>query len=624
MIIITTSRPGEPETSHRFEGGRVRIGREDDNDLVLDSAACSRHHAEIVDQGGLFKITDLGSTNGIVIGDRRVPDYLLSEGLRLTLGDFELAFSFPAGQSAKTVAIPIGGGAVAAAPSTKVLYLHIQARDGVRAVKIVAGADYIIGRSQGSDVVLDDSGCSGRHAVIFWQDGRVMIRDLESANGTQVNSEAVLEAEIRTGDHLTLGRTEVLVSDQPPDTADDDILLRRTQLGLQLPAAPARAAHREEAHGHDAAPIPRWVMALAAVAVVVLVAVFAGSRLLNRVAPQSGRDGGPTAAAEEMIVEVRPVIRKELSFTVSAAGTVKPQRQVTVSAEIPGRVVSAPAERGSTVRAGDELIRLDDREIRLQITEASSSITTAQVELAREDYERKQRLFADGAVTRSALDQSKNQYLGLDSAYRSTQARIAQLKERAAKTRIHAPLTGTVARLEVEPGEFVAPGMPIAVIEDMEDVLVVVEVADRDVVRLRSLQVVEATSDAFPGKIFSGVVERVGGAANPVTRAFEVEARIANPDGELRSGMIISLRILLEKRNALVVPAAALLGEGAETARVVVVSNGVARSAEVTVGRRSDRDVELLSGLAEGDEVVVSGHDRLHDGQPVKTYRENP
>jgi len=141
------------------------------------------------------------------------------------------------------------------------------------------------------------------------------------------------------------------------------------------------------------------------------------------------------------------------------------------------------------------------------------------VELAREDYERKQRLFADGALTRSALDQSRNHYLGLDSAYRSAQARIG------------------------------------------------------------------------------------------------------NPEGELRSGMIISLRILLEKRRTLVVPAEALLDESGGFARVVVVSNGAVRSAKISLGRRSDREVELLSGLAEGDEVVVSGQNRLRDGQRVKTYR---
>lgn len=623
MIIIKTSRSGEPPVNHRFEGDRVRIGREDDNDLVLASAACSRYHAEIIFAGGIPKIVDLDSTNGIVIQDRRVPDYLLSDGLKLKLGDFDLEFAIPAEQGAKTVAIPIGGAAARApAAPSKVLYLHIRTRDRVHGVKIVTGADYIIGRSPGSDIVLDDTGCSGRHAVILWRDNRAWIRDLDSANGTQVNDDPVTEAEIRPGDRIALGRTEIAVSDRPLDTADEDILLKRTLLGMPAPAAPAtRGRHAAESAGSDAAPIPRWVMALVAVVLLVLIAVFVGSRVLDRVAPQGDRASEPAAATDEMVVEVGQVVRKELSFTVSAAGTVKPQRQVTVSAEIPGRVVSAPAQRGSLVRAGDELIRLDDREIRLQINEASSSITAEQVDLAREDYERKQRLFADGAVTRSALDQTKTYYLGLDSTYRSTQARIAQLRERAAKTRINAPMTGMVARLEVEPGEFVAPGMPVAVIEDMSEVLVVVEVADRDVVRLRPLQVVEAISDAFPGRIFSGVVERVDSGANPVTRAFEVEARVANPDGELRSGMIISLQVLLEKRSALVIPASALLDVSGETAKVMVVSNGLVRSAHVSVGRRSDREAELLSGLAEGDEVVVAGHDRLRDGQRVRTYR---
>ncbi len=625
MIIIKTSRSGEQPVSHRFEGDRVRIGRENDNDLVLDSAACSRYHAEINFDGGIPKIVDLGSTNGIVLSEQRVPEYLLSDGLKLKLGDFDLEFAIPATQGAKTVAIPIGG-VLAPAPTapSKVLYLHIRSRDRVHGVKIVAGADYIIGRSAGSDVVVDDTGCSGRHAVVLWRDDRAWIRDLDSANGTRVNDEPVTEAEIRPGDRIDMGRTEIAVSDRPLDTADDDILLKRTQLGLPQPdPSPKRERQAAGSPGSEAAPIPRWVVALVAAAILATIAVFVVWRVLDRVAPQGDNRDNPTTASDEMTVEVGQVVRKELSFTVSAAGTIKPQRQITVSAEIPSRVVSAPAQRGSLVRAGDELIRLDDREIRLQITEASSSITPEQVELAREDYERKQRLFADGAVTRSTLDQTKNHYLGLDSAYRSTQARIAQLKERAAKTRILSPLTGTVARLEVEPGEFVAPGMPVAVIEDMAEVLVAVDVADRDVVRLHPLQVVEAISDAFPGRIFSGVVERVNSAANPVTRSFEVEARIANPDGALRSGMIISLRILLEKRSALVVPAEALLGDDGETARVVVVSHGVARSTKVTVGRRSDRDVELLSGLAEGDEVVVSGHDRLRDGQAVKGYREN-
>jgi membrane fusion protein (multidrug efflux system) len=134
---------------------------------------------------------------------------------------------------------------------------------------------------------------------------------------------------------------------------------------------------------------------------------------------------------------------------------------------------------------------------------------------------------------------------------------------------------------------------------------------------------VEATTDAYPGRVFQGVIERVGNVANPVTRSFEVEARIGNPEGELRSGMITTIRILLDKRRCLVVPAAALLDEREGEARVLLVSNGTARSVEVGIGNRQDRDVELVQGLAEGDEVVVYGHDQVHDGQPVSTYRED-
>jgi membrane fusion protein (multidrug efflux system) len=321
------------------------------------------------------------------------------------------------------------------------------------------------------------------------------------------------------------------------------------------------------------------------------------------------------------MVQVHSVEHKELMFSVTAGGTITPQRRVTVSAEVAARVLQTMVDDGTVVRKGAPLVRLDDREIRLQIEEARSSVSREQVDLAKGDFERKERLFADGAVTRSALDQAKNRYLSLDSAYRTAEARIAQLRERAAKTRVNAPLDGVVAQMLVEPGEFVGPGAPLVVIEDMEEILVVVEVADRDVVRLRPLQVVEATSDAFPGRIFQGVVERVGAVANPVTRGFEVEARIGNPDGELRSGMITTIRIVLEKRRCLVVPARALLDEREGEARVLLVSDGTARSVAVAIGRRQDRDVEILQGLVEGDEVVVYGHDQVKDGQPVSTYR---
>ncbi len=626
MIVITVTHPGMAPTTHRLEIDRIRIGREQDNDLVLEGDSCSRYHAEILCGHGVYKIVDLGSTNGVVVGTDRVQEHLIASESSVKIGDHTLSFSIPRRETPKTVMMQIGGVVPEpepAPPPPSLLFLQrLSGKGGERSIKIVDGVEYVIGRSPGADVVVNDSRCSGRHAVISRRGGRCVIRDLESANGTFVNGDRVREAELRPGDRLSVGQVEFSIGDQPLETADEDLLLARTQLGIPVQSPERRVP---DDSGGGVSGLGRGIrLGIAAVVAVVLLVMF--TAIVWRVArlePVAG-DGTQAPIQEaprEVMVQVYPVEHKELMFSVTAGGTITPQRRVTVSAEVAARVLQTMVDDGTAVRKGAPLVRLDDREIRLQIEEARSSVSREQVDLAKGDFERKERLFADGAVTRSALDQAKNRYLSLDSAYRTAEARIAQLRERAAKTRVNAPLNGVVAQMLVEPGEFVGPGAPLVVIEDMEEILVVVEVADRDVVRLRPLQVVEATSDAFPGRIFLGVVERVGAVANPVTRGFEVEARIGNPDGELRSGMITTIRIVLEKRRCLVVPARALLDEREGEARVLLVSDGTARSVAVAIGRRQDRDVEILQGLVEGDEVVVYGHDRVKDGQPVSTYR---
>ncbi|MCP4655046.1 MAG: efflux transporter periplasmic adaptor subunit, partial [bacterium] len=118
-----------------------------------------------------------------------------------------------------------------------------------------------------------------------------------------------------------------------------------------------------------------------------------------------------------------------------------------------------------------------------------------------------------------------------------------------------------------------------------------------------------------------GEVNRLGSAANPVTRTFEVEARLLNPDFSLRTGMIVWLRIIQGKEQGLVVPSEALVEESGERAAVFVVRGGVALRVGVRLGRRLDRTVQVLEGLSEGEEVVVYGHDQIRDGQAVRPYR---
>lgn len=637
MIIITVTRKGQQPFTERFDGPNVRLGREPDNDLVLDSPMCSRYHAELTLHGSTFTLTDLGSTNGLRVEGTKVPEVVVKDGVVVGIGDFTLEFTVPKQESPKTMLMdaaspPTMAMDVSATPT--VLYLHYPAGGTQRSVKIASGVEYVIGRSAGADVVIEDRGCSGRHALVTGQGSMFIIRDLGSSNGTAVNGRAVQEAPISAGDRITIGATNISVEAEALDSVDEDILMARTMHNVAVPQPPpippggadadlrVSVANRQRETQERGRRLIWIVVALIAVAIVAVVATKVSLELRP-----SGEGSGAasststTADPDAATVQVGRIGTEELEFTVTGAGSVTPQRQVTASAEIAARVIETSVSEGQRVSPREVLVRLDDAQIRLQLQEARSAVSSEQVQIARADYERKQRLFDDGAATRSALDMARNNYLSLESAWKSGQARIAQLNEQAAKTRIRSAISGTVARVLVDPGEFVGPGTPVVILENMEEVLVRLEVSDREVVRLRPLQVVEATSDAYPGRVFQGVIETIGSSADPVTRAFQVEARIGNPDGSLRSGMITTIRVLLEKRSCLVVPEEALVDDRGDSARVFLVQSGIARMVTVGLGNRIDRKVELKSGLEEGDEIVLYGQDQIRDGQRVETYR---
>ena len=632
MIGITVTDQHGQRRELSFDAARIRIGRDADNDVVLDSPASSRHHAEIIQELGAWKIIDLGSTNGIKIGDTKVPDLFLVDGTSVVIGVHTLSFSIAEKDTAKTVFLGPGDMPTPVAPPPEKgrepaeLYLVYRLQGQRRSLKIVEGGSYVIGRSPDADLVVEDNRASKRHALVSHDGQSFQLCDLGSSNGTLLNGRRVALNPLAPGDEILIGTQVIVAQDQLADLADDAVLLGKTRLGA--PDGFALGSLKERAAPAAAEREPRRRLGPALLAGALLVLLIGGYFVLrDRPAESPAVEGEPSAAApsvggaEGLIVRVTEVETKVLARSVTGSGTIRPHRTVTVSAEIAGQVVGIAVDEGAAVAEGDLLAQINDTDVRLQLDEARSAVSKERVDLARENYERMQSLLEEGVLSRAVVDQAQSEYLSLDSAYRSAQARIRQLQEQLRKASVRAPMSGRVAATPVNRGEFLAPGAPVAVIENMEQILVVLEVSDRDIVKVRTGQAVEATTDAYPERVFRGIVDNTATAANPVTRTFKVEARIHNSDGSLRSGMIASLRILLDESVAMVVPVEALVGQGEAESTVFVVAGGFARRRAVTLGERWDREVEVLSGLAAGDAVITSGKDRVADGQAVQIHR---
>lgn len=628
MIAITVTDDQGQRKELRFDADRIRIGRDADNDVVLDSQASSRHHAEIVRQAaGIYKIIDLGSANGIKIGDSKVPDLFLTDGMSVVLGVHTLAFAIDEPAAAKTLLLDPGVMAQGLAEEAErrrapqPLYLLHRQHGQTRSLKIVPGTRYTIGRSPDADLVVDSSLASKRHAVIQAEGDRFLLQDLESSNGTLLNGRVIHNEPLSVGDEIFIGNEVIVVQDQRLELEDDAVLLGKTRLqdfSTLRQSVPAKSVDRET--GRRLGP-----MLFVAAALVLAIAAF----FVLRPRPDGALGGAPEALSapapadgvESLTVHVATVETKELARAVRGSGNVTPHRTVKVSAEIPGQVVAVFVDEGSVVAPGDLLVQIDDTDLRLRLDEARSAVSKGRVDLAKEDYERMQSLFEKGVISRAVVDRSESEYLSLDSAYRSAQAKTRQLQEQLRKALVKAPISGRVARRSVNQGEFLALGAPVAILENMQDVLVVLEVSDREIVKVEPGQAVEAAIDAFPDRVFRGVVDSAATAANPQTRTFKVEARIDNSDGSLRSGMIAALRILVEESRALVIPVEALLDPEETEAAVFVVAGELARRRSIVLGERWDREVEVLSGLTSGDAVITSGKERVSDGEAVRVYR---
>ncbi|KPK63307.1 hypothetical protein AMJ83_07520 [candidate division WOR_3 bacterium SM23_42] len=346
------------------------------------------------------------------------------------------------------------------------------------------------------------------------------------------------------------------------------------------------------------------------IGVVILVAVIV---ILNL----SQRDAG-----EE--VEVALVKRGNITSKVSASGQLRAKAQVDVSAETIARVRKILCKEGDFVTKGQLVIELDDVQ-----ANAARQLALANFEQAEQDLQRAQKLLEKELISHESFER-------IQLNYKTSKASYEQAMDTFRKTKIYAPISGRIMKINVEEGETAVMGAlnyggtVMMTIADMSNVIAVVTIDETDVPDVQIGQVSEIVADALPDTTFPGVVIKVG--LMPITSQlttdkvtdFEVEIELGEFSPFLRPGMNVQTDITThEKVDVLVIPiqASGKRKIDSKTAQTTfVVNDGKAQLAEITTGVSSDKDIEVVSGVEEGDTVIIGPYrvlSKLKDGQKV-------
>lgn len=335
----------------------------------------------------------------------------------------------------------------------------------------------------------------------------------------------------------------------------------------------------------------------------VLGAVMLAAALIG-CAPDS--TGGPANRPNQGLVEVVTAasVVKPLGVEIEAVGTASANESAEVTSKLSNVITAIRFQEGSLVKAGDVLVELDSAEQRATLAEAEANLAESERQLART-----RDLASRQALSASELDQ-------IESTVKANRARVEGARARLSDTVIRAGFTGRTGFRRVSVGAVVNAGTVITTLDDASLIKLDFTVPDTFLFALRPGLPVKAATAGLRGRTFEGKITRLDSRVDPVTRSLFVRAEIPNRDGALKPGMFMTVTLQGDVLPALIVPEAAIVPEQGR-AYVFIVEDGVAHRREVSVGRRKPGEVEITSGLKEGERVVVDGTQNLRDGVKV-------
>jgi membrane fusion protein, multidrug efflux system len=327
--------------------------------------------------------------------------------------------------------------------------------------------------------------------------------------------------------------------------------------------------------------------------------------------PESG-DGDDRRARQSGPVAVETAAARlgTVRETVAAVGVTRAVSSVRIVPTASGLVTRIAFQSGQWVEAGAMLVELDSASERAAVSEAESELANLRRQVGRAETLRAQRL-----LSAADLDDLRSR-LGI------AEARLAAARGQLDKRLILAPFAGVVGLRNINLGDFVDSNTILTTLDDLETVELEFRIPERYFRAVQTDQTVAATSIAFPGQTFAGVVHEVDTRIDAATRSFRVRAAFPNPDTLLPDGLFMAVSLVVgERKDAVLVPEEAIISEGGQN-YLYVVNGETAAKTTIILGQRLDAGVEVRAGLAPGSEVVTRGHQSLRDQSPIRPVGE--
>ena len=307
--------------------------------------------------------------------------------------------------------------------------------------------------------------------------------------------------------------------------------------------------------------------------------------------------------AKPLQVAVHAAVERRRAATEAVPGTVKAKHRAFIEAKISGRVEDIPVSVGQRVEQGQLLALVEAREIKARLDQAAATR-----EQAERDLERFRALVAQKAVTRMEFD-------GAETKARVARAAVEEAQAMLAYTRVNAPFAGVITRKLINAGDLAAPGKPLFEMEDPALLRFEAAVPESLIAGLSpGMEVTVRIFNLPEGE--SGTVAEISPVADPNSRTYLVKFDLPPREG-LRSGQFGHVEVALASDMDISLPASAVLSRG-QLELVYVVRNGRAEMRLVRSGKRHGHDVEILSGIEPGEQVIVSPAAALRDGDKVE------